>query len=82
MLLSEEQIEEVRTFFESEAGKAMFATLEASCLATWINASDTTAREECWHMFQVIGQLQSVLRDAPAMKRLSQRAQERRLHNP
>ena len=79
-MLSDEQLEEVRFFFESDAGKAMFAMLEASCMAEWISASDTAVREECWQRFQVISRLQSVLRDAPAMKRLSQRAQERRLH--
>jgi len=77
-MLSDEQIEEVRTFFASEAARAMFQTLEASCIAEWINGEDTNAREETWRMLQAVVRLLNVLRDAPAMKRLTQRAQERR----
>jgi len=77
-MLSEDQLSEVRSFFESPTGQAMFATMETAIIAEWINASSAEHREECWRMFQALGRLHGTLRDAPAMKRLSERAQERR----
>ena len=78
--LSDDQLEEVRVFFDSDAAAALFTLLEGGCLADWIAATDTDQREECWRRFQTITQLKVSLRDATAMKRLTERAQGARVY--
>jgi hypothetical protein len=77
--LSDEHIERVEKFFESDAAEALWTQLEAGVIADWINATEAVDREDLWRRLQVILQLKIFLRDSAAMKRLSERAQERRV---
>jgi len=76
--LNDEQREQVREFFASDAAKLLFARLEAEVLATWSVAQNATEREQCWFKVQAVLDLQAKLRDAPADKRLTERSQAAR----
>jgi hypothetical protein len=77
-VLSDDQIEEVRAFMTSPTGEVVFQQVQATYIAQWMGAGSTNEREECWRMLQATVALHTMLRDAEAMKRLTQRAQERR----
>lgn len=77
-MLSDDQIEEVRAFFTSPTGIAVFQQLQATQVASWMTSHDTKEREECWRLLQAVLQLEAALRDAEAMKKLTQRTQDRR----
>jgi hypothetical protein len=79
-MLNDDQIEEVRAFINSPTGEAVFQQMQASTIAQWMCAETPDGREECWRMLQAILALQNTLRDAEAMKRLTQRTQERRVY--
>jgi hypothetical protein len=80
-MLDDEQIERIRSFFESPTGTAMFEQLKASVIAEWMCSAppELQLREDSFHMLQAILRLEATLRDAPAMKRMTQRNQERRV---
>jgi hypothetical protein len=63
-----------------QAADLLFTNLENGVISDWVNSGDSTAREELWRLLQVILQLKVTLRDAAAMKRLTERAQERRIY--
>ena len=79
-ILSDEQVETVRRFFMSEAADVLFQHLEQGLVTNWINSQAIEEREECWRTLQALLQLKFSLRDAAAMKTLTQRAQERRVY--
>ena len=56
------------------------STWEHGLISDWINGSSADAREEAWRQMQVVLHLKFTLRDAAAMKRLTTRAQERRVY--
>jgi len=78
--LSAEQIQEVRQFFESPTADLLFQHLETGLISDWINGQEVVDREECWCGLQAVLRLKFMLRDAAAMKRLTERAQERRIY--
>jgi hypothetical protein len=79
-MLNEEQLEEVRQFMTSPTAELVFQQLQAGTVVDWILAKDLVDRERCWVDLQALLRLQNTLRDATAMKRLDQRAQERRVY--
>jgi len=78
--LTAEQIEIVREFFTSEVADQLFQAMEHGLIGDWINATEIEDREHAWHMVQAVLQLKFSLRDAAAMKKLTERAQERRVY--
>jgi hypothetical protein len=78
--LNPDQLEEIRRFIASEAAELLFTQLEAGVIADWINCPDPVDREGHWRELQAILRLKSSLRDSAAMKRLTERAQERRVY--
>lgn len=78
--LSGEQLEEIRTFMLSEAAELLFTTMEHGVISDWINCADAANRDECWRTLQSILHLKFSLRDAAAMKKLTDRNQERRVY--
>jgi hypothetical protein len=76
--LSDEQLEIVRKFMESDAASTLFTQLEANCIAGWIICDDPVDRETAWRDLQAILNLKNSLRDSAAMKRLNERNQEAR----
>jgi len=78
--LDGEQIEFIREFFTSPVAEQLFAQLEGGVVNDWVNCQDAAEREHLWRMLQVILLLKFTLRDAAAMKRLTERAQERRIY--
>jgi hypothetical protein len=74
-MLNDEQIEEIRQFCGSPTCVLLFDGIEASIMAKWIIAKTPADREECWQELQACLRLQAALRDAGAMKRLTQRSQ-------
>jgi hypothetical protein len=78
--LSSEQIEEIRAFCLSPAAELLFEQLESGAVADWINCPEPVGRETHWHIVQAILRLKAQLRDSAAMKRLSDRIQERRTY--
>ena len=79
-VLNAEQIEQIREFMHSEAADLLFTSLESGAVSDWINCTEPVGREECWRSLQAILQLKFALRDSAAMKRLTERAQERRIY--
>jgi len=78
--LSAEQLEEIRTFMLSEAAELLFTQMEAGVIADWIGATAPSDREDHWMRLQMILRLKAYLRDAAAMKKLTDRNQERRVY--
>ena len=78
---TEEQLERVREFFNSDASAALWRQLEAQIMADWLVSEDPVRRERCWYEMQAVLHLQAKLRDATANTRLSQRAQNVRATN-
>jgi len=78
--LDGEQIEYVREFFSSQTAELLFGQLEGGVINDWANCQDANERENLWRMLQAILLLKFSLRDAAAMKRLTERAQERRIY--
>lgn len=76
-MLNEEQLEEIRQFFSGPTGEALFAQLQAGVVAEWMGVQDLAERERCWSDLQAVNRLQATLRDATAMKRLTQRSVRR-----
>jgi hypothetical protein len=76
--LSDEQLEQIREFMVSAAAELLFTQIESGVMADWITCDDPVGRDNCWRSLQAILQLKNSLRDAAAMKRLTERAQERR----
>lgn len=76
--LSDEQLEIIRKFMESDAAGVLFTQLEMSCIAGWIICDDPVDRETAWRELQAILNLKNALRDSAAMKRLNERNQEAR----
>lgn len=79
-MLSEEQLEEIRQFFTSPTADLVFQKLQAGTIADWTIAENLVDRERCWLDLQALQRLQTMLRDATAMKRLDQRSQERKVY--
>jgi hypothetical protein len=77
-MLNEEQIEEVRQFFSSPTAVLIFQQLEQNLATDWMTTSDLAGREQLWQEGQAMARLFAVLRDASAMKKLTQRNQDRR----
>jgi hypothetical protein len=79
-MLDDEQIERIRSFFASPTGIVLFEQLKASVIAEWMCSEppELQLREDSFHTLQAILRLEAMLRDAPAMKRMTQRVQERR----
>jgi hypothetical protein len=73
--LSDDELQYIKEFFQSPTGTALFETMQAGLIARWINTQDFTSRELIWGDLQAVLRLQVTLRDAPAMKRLTQRSQ-------
>jgi len=78
--LSDEQLEQIREFMLLDAAEILFTQMEAGVMADWITSDDPVQREDCWRRLQAILQFKNTLRDAAAMKRLTERAQERRVY--
>jgi len=79
--LTEEDIHTVRDFFTSGAAERLFTAMEHGIMTDWVNADNPVLREECWHRLQSILQLKFELRDAAAMKKLTERSvQGRRVY--
>ena len=78
--LSAEHIEEIRSFMAGDAAEILFTQIEAGVMADWITCDDPVGRDNCWRSLQAILHLKNSLRDAAAMKRLTERAQERRVY--
>jgi len=76
--LTAEQIEVVRKFYTSEAAEALFTTMEHNLITDWINQPDSGEREKLWHQVQAVLELKFSLRDAAAMKKLTERDQKLR----
>lgn len=79
--LTDEQLERVREFFNSDASALLWRQLETKIMADWLLAEDPAKRERCWYEIQAVLQLQATLRDAKANTRLDQRAQNIRATN-
>jgi hypothetical protein len=77
--LSAEQLEQIREFMVGDAAEALFTQIEAGTIADWIICGDPVDRETCWRNLQAILRLKNSLRDAAAMKKLTERSQERRV---
>lgn len=75
--LSDEQLEIVRKFVESDAAEVLFNQIEANTIADWVMCEEPVGRETCWRELQAILRLKNTLRDSAAMKRLNERNQER-----
>lgn len=73
--LSDEQLEQVREFFTSAAATLLWQQMEAGVMSEWILAEIPDDREKCWFKLQALLVLQATLRDATAMKRMTERAQ-------
>jgi hypothetical protein len=79
-MLNDEESEEIRQFISSPTAERLFEQLQASVIAEWMLAENLVDRERCWLDLQALQRLQTMLRDAPAMKRLDQRHQGRRVY--
>jgi hypothetical protein len=79
-VLNDEQLDEIRTFCESPTAMVLFALLRGGVIADWTTAKSTLDREDSWRMYQAIERLEAMLRDAPAMKRLNEKAQAGRVY--
>ena len=78
--LSDEQLEQIREFMQLDAAEILFTQMEAGVKDDWEACDQPAGREDCWLRLQAILQLKYFLRDAAAMKRLTERAQERRVY--
>ena len=72
-MLTEEQLKEVRDFYNGAAGQAVFEELEAGLMQDWSTTSDLASRENLWQQLQALRALQSKLQNATANTRLTQR---------
>ena len=79
--LSAEHLETIREFMLSEAAELVFGMMEAGIINDWVNCHDPAERETCWRNLQAVLLLKFYLRDAAAMKRLTERTQERRIYS-
>jgi hypothetical protein len=78
--LSDDQLEQIREFMLLDAAEILFTQMEAGVIADWITCEDPVARDNCWRSLQAILQLKNSLRDAAPNKKLTERAQERRVY--
>jgi len=76
--LTDQQIEQCLDFFRSDTASVLFQQIEAGTMADWLTCETPVGREAHWHEMQAILRLQASLRDAAAMKRLTERAQAQR----
>lgn len=74
---TEEQLKEIHEFYNGDASKTLFLFMEAMLMQDWSTTTDLASREDLWQQVRALRALQASLRDATAMKRLTQRAQER-----
>jgi len=77
-MLTDEQVFEVNQFFNGEAWAVLFARIQSHCIHGWLDSSSTEEREERWREMQAVMTLHAALRDAPGIKELDQRNQQRR----
>ena len=77
MPLTEEQLKEIRDFYNGAASQALFEELESGLMTDWATTTDLASREQLWQDVQALRRLQAGLRDATAMKRMTRRNQER-----
>ena len=80
MPISEEQLREIHNFYSSAASQALFDEMEAGLMRDWSITTDLVSREQLWTDMQALRRLQVGLRDATAMKRMTQRAQAGRVY--
>ena len=73
-MLTEDQLREIRDFYNSAAGQAVFNELETGLMQDWSTTTDLASREQLWNDMQALRRLQAGLRDATANMRLTQRA--------
>jgi hypothetical protein len=73
--LSDDELQYIREFFQSPTAEALFAEMQDGLVNDWINTQDLTSRELIWSDLQALLRLKVSLRDAPAMKRLTQHTQ-------
>lgn len=75
-LLSEEQLAEVRLFFEG-TGKTFFDHLTAGIVSAWMAETDAAAREHLWQRLQAVQHLEAAIRDSHAVNEMNRRMKER-----
>jgi len=73
-MLTEDQLREIRDFYNSAAGQAVFNELETGLMQDWSTTTDLASREHLWQQLQALRALQAGLRDATANMSLTQRA--------
>ena len=74
--LTDEQLQFIREFFNSETGKLMFRRMEDGLVQDWKITQDSASREFIWLDYQALQRLRILLRDATADKRLTMRYQQ------
>ena len=77
-MLSDEQVYEVNEFFNGEAWTLLFAKIQSDCIHKWLQSNDPEDREECWRRMQTVMTLHETLKNAPGIKELDLRNQQRR----
>ena len=77
MALTEDQLKEIREFYNGAASQALFEEMEAGLMKDWATTIDLASREQLWNKVQALRHLQTELRDATGKRRMTQRAQER-----
>ena len=77
-MLTDEQVFEVNEFFNGEAWRMLFAKIQSHCIHKWLQSKDPEDREECWRQMQAVMTLHEALQDAPGLKELDLRNQQRR----
>jgi len=77
-MLTDDQIFEINEFYRGDAWRAVGKHLESLFFQQWTHSADPVEREELWRRMQALRTLQAALSDAPRLKQMDQRNQERR----